>query len=220
MVEVHDTGPGIPKDQQSLIFKEFQRLTTNPPGSTGLGLGLSIVERIGRVLEHAVDLTSIPGRGSVFSVTVPLARPSELAARRAPRRHPKVGQISGCQVLCIDNEPAILDGMEVLLRNWGCHVIKALSIDEAAARARRYPGRLDVVLADFHLDEGTGMDAVQAVRDAVGETVPAVIITADRSPEVKERVRAEGLQMLRKPIRPAALRALMAQANIRSAAAE
>lgn len=219
-VQVHDTGPGIPISKQSLIFKEFQRLDSNPAGSMGLGLGLSIVERIGRVLEHPVELTSHPGRGSVFSVSIPVAKASELLLRRKRQRQPKIGQISGCHVLCIDNEPAILDGMEVLLKGWGCDVVKAQTADDAARIVKDVRGRLDIVLADYHLDRGTGIDAVGAVRKSLGYVVPAVIITADRSPEVQERIRDAGLQVLRKPLKPAALRAIMAQATIRSAAAE
>ncbi len=220
VVQVHDTGPGIPTSKHELIFKEFHRLDSNPTGSIGLGLGLSIVERIGRVLEHPVELTSHLGHGSVFSVTMPIAKASELAIRRGRQRPAKVGQIAGCHVLCIDNEPTILDGMEVLLSGWGCEVYKAQSADQAADLASRTSGRLDIILADFHLDSGTGIDAVSAVRNALGHSIPAVIITADRSPEVQEYIRDGGLQMLRKPLRPAALRAIMAQATIRRAAAE
>jgi len=130
------------------------------------------------------------------------------------------GQIAGCRVLCIDNEPDILDGMETLLSSWGCHVTKAVGLAQAVLELGKHRTELDIILADYHLDDGTGPEAVGALFDKLGYAVPAVIITADRSPEVQERIRSAGLQLLRKPVRPAALRALMAQARIRRAAAE
>ena len=123
-------------------------------------------------------------------------------------------------MLCLDNEPSILEGMEVLLSGWGCNVLKAASSKEAVAQVRASSRRPEIILADYHLDEETGLDAVRAVRDQLGYEVPAVVITADRSREVQELIRSEGLQLLRKPIRPASLRAVMAQSRIRQAAAE
>ncbi|MGE0611140.1 MAG: NahK/ErcS family hybrid sensor histidine kinase/response regulator, partial [Hyphomicrobiales bacterium] len=217
-IQVHDTGPGIPSSQQSLIFKEFQRLASNSAGTRGLGLGLSIVERIGRMLEHPIGLTSKPGRGSAFSVTLPLANESEAKQTEAPAG-PSIGRIAGTCVLCIDNEPTILDGMELLLSSWGCRVVKAVSRSEAMQRLRAGTIAPDIVLADYHLDGDTGVAVVRALREQLGHELAAVIITADRSPEVQELVRGAGLHLLRKPLRPAALRAVMAQSRLRHAAA-
>ncbi len=221
VIEVHDTGPGIPRSKQSLIFKEFQRLSSNSAGTRGLGLGLSIVERIGRVLDHSIGLQSRPGRGSVFSVSLPIAEPVARTERAPSWTGAAISQIAGCSVLCLDNEPAILDGMEVLLTSWGCHVIKATSkqqaVDHACASGAVPP---DLILADYHLDRETGIDAIDALWTALGVSVPAIIITADRSPEVQAAARAQGFQILRKPLKPAALRAVMAQVRIRNTAAE
>ncbi len=217
-VQICDTGPGIPKNKQREIFKEFQRLNTNSVGTHGLGLGLSIVERIGQVLDHDVRLESRNRLGSVFSVVLPVAEPR--AERRASSPRSVAGQIAGCTALCLDNEPAILEGMETLLTGWGCHVLKATGSDEAVAQVRASSRPPEIILADYHLDDETGLDAVRAVRRELGLDVPAVVITADRSREVQETVLAEGLQLLRKPLRPASLRAVMAQSRIRQAAAE
>lgn len=218
-VQVHDTGPGIPKEKQGLIFKEFQRLEANSAGTRGLGLGLSIVERVGRVLHHPISLKSEIGRGSLFSVSIPVAEAAEAEAERTEAREP-AGKIAGMTVLCIDNEAEILDGMESLLSNWGCNVITALTAEAAIERLRESNAVPDLVLADYHLEGDTGLAAIKAVSEALNYDVAAVIISADRSPEVQETVRATGVQMLRKPLRPAALRAVMAQARIRRAAAE
>ncbi|MDH3579911.1 MAG: PAS-domain containing protein, partial [Hyphomicrobiales bacterium] len=218
-VQIHDTGPGIPESKQDLIFEEFQQLDSNSAGTRGLGLGLSIVERIGRVLDHPIDLDSTPGKGSVFSVTLPVADPVRTLAKQPSRRAP-VGDIAGTTVLCIDNEPAILDGMDTLLSNWGCSVITATDSRSAVKAVEAKSTVPDIIVADYHLESETGLSAINAIRDFCNFEVPTVIVTADRSPEVQQKVRDIGLQILRKPIRPAALRAVMAQMRIRRAAAE
>lgn len=217
-VLICDTGPGIPKHKQKLIFKEFQRLATNTVDTHGLGLGLSIVERIGRILDHRIGLESRTGHGSVFSVSLPvtMARPE----RREKTGRAGSRQVSGSLVLCVDNEAAILDGMETLLDGWGCNVLKATDTSEAIDHVRACKRVPDIILADYHLDGDTGLETIRAVRRELNCDVPAVVITADRSREVQELVRDEGLQLLRKPLRPAALRSVMAQSRIRQAAAE
>lgn len=218
-VQVHDTGPGIPREKQGLIFKEFQRLDTNFPGTRGLGLGLSIVERVGRVLKHPITLHSAAGKGSLFSVTIPVADAADADGKPAEIREP-AGKIAGMTVLCIDNEPGILDGMEALLTNWGCEVIAASGTAAALKKLRKKKVVPDLVLADYHLEDETGLTAIKAISEALNYDIDAVIISADRSPEVQEKVRELGMQMLRKPLRPASLRAIMAQVRIRRAAAE
>ncbi len=218
-LQVLDTGPGIPQDKQQLIFKEFQRL--EGPGSNvrGVGLGLSIVERIGKLLDHRITLRSTAGRGSSFAISVPRAEPRVLPrAETGPGQ--QTGNLAGITVLCIDNERAVLAGMEALLTGWGCKVATAPSKlrAEALITSSFSP---DVVLADYHLDSGTGVDAVLAVRAALQREVPAVIITADHTAEVQRLVRGHGFAILRKPLKAAALRALMAQyAPRRASAAE
>ena len=133
---VCDTGPGIPKSKRTLIFKEFQRLEETASTVRGLGLGLSIVERIGKVLGHRIGLQSVPGRGSTFSVELPRAE-ARLAAEPGAIVAPSVGRMAGLTVLCIDNEPAVLRGMQTLLEGWGCSVVTAQSAAEAVAPAAR-----------------------------------------------------------------------------------
>src|SRR5205085_2123814 len=125
----------------------------------GLGLGLAIVERIGKVLEHGIDMQSVPGRGSMFAVELPQAKPKP-AAEIAAAAPPAAGSIAGLNVLCIDNEPDVLDGMQILLDGWGCTTIGAQSAAEAEDRLRAAGVKPDIILADFHLDGGTGLEAV------------------------------------------------------------
>jgi CheY-like chemotaxis protein len=130
------------------------------------------------------------------------------------------GQLAGITALCIDNEPAVLDGMEMLLRGWGCDVIKAPSLALALSAVSEKPVIPNGLLVDYHLDEGNGMEAIAALRGRFGE-LPAILITADRSPGVREMARREGVQVLHKPLKPAALRALLTQWRVlRVAAAE
>jgi len=219
-IDVYDTGLGVPESKQRDIFIEFHRLDQGARIARGLGLGLSIVERIARVLGCAVEVRSRPGRGSRFSVTVPLSRatPVALPTREEPRSEP--GQLAGITALCIDNEPAVLDGMETLLRGWGCEAIKASGLAEALAAVAERPSAPTGFLIDYHLDHGTGIEALRVLRRVCGD-VPAILITADRSPTLREQARMEGAQLLHKPVKPAALRAMLAQWRVlRAVAAE
>jgi Na+/proline symporter/CheY-like chemotaxis protein len=219
-IDVYDTGVGIPESKQRDIFVEFHRLDEGAKIARGLGLGLSIVERVARVLDCRVQVASTAGRGSHFAVTVPqsTAAPVDLPARDDTRVDH--GQLIGTTVVCIDNEPAVLDGMETLLRGWGCDVIKAPDLATALAAIDAGGVTPNGLLIDYHLDQGNGIDAIASLRRHCGD-VPAILITADRSPAVREQARAQGIQVLHKPIKPAALRALLAQWRVlRVAAAE
>jgi Na+/proline symporter/signal transduction histidine kinase len=217
-VQVCDTGPGIPKGKRSIIFKEFQRLEATASSVRGLGLGLSIVERIGKVLDHPVHLESVPGRGSVFSVDLPRVAPSSSALPSEPPAQ-LAGRLSGLRVLCLDNEPAVLQGMQTLLSGWGCSVATARSSEEALQHLGQGTQPPDIILADYHLDDSTGTGAVAALRAASRTQIPAIIITADHSAEVQREVRLKGHALLRKPLKAAALRALMHQLTWRRAVA-
>ncbi|MGE3158027.1 MAG: NahK/ErcS family hybrid sensor histidine kinase/response regulator, partial [Xanthobacteraceae bacterium] len=218
-IYVYDTGLGIPHGKKSAIFKEFHRLNDGAKVARGLGLGLSIVERIARVLEHKITVTSILGRGSSFAVDVPVA--PALPSSRQPRivRDADRVQLSGIVVLCIDNDLAILDGMETLLGGWGCRVLKAADMASAAAAIVEAKASPDGLLVDYHLDQGNGIEAIVELRRRFGPDLTAILITADRSPRVREEARAHGVQVLNKPVRPAALRALLTQWRVQRVAA-
>ncbi|MBX3537213.1 MAG: hybrid sensor histidine kinase/response regulator [Chelatococcus sp.] len=205
-VEVWDTGPGIPTSQHRIIFREFQRLDAAHM-ARGLGLGLSIVERIARVLDHKVTLRSVPGHGSMFSVELPIADsvPTNLPTRDLAA--PSFGTLENLAVLAIDNEPVVADGMRVLFSSWGCRIATACGLPEAETLVDG--GFMpDVLVADYHLDDGEGIAAILALRQKLGRALPAVLVTADRSPEVRERARAADIHVLEKPLKPAAIRAL------------
>jgi len=212
-IEVWDNGPGIPRDKLAEIFQEFRRLDTpvTKGRDRGMGLGLAIVDRVARMLEHPITVRSEPGRGSVFAVTVPLGvrcravRPASAAAAR-----PLTDRLAGTSVLVLDNEPAVVAGMEALLRGWSCAVVSATNGDQALALLSGMPKPPDLLIADYHLDDGVlGVDEVARLRAACGRILPAVIVTANRTPELADEAKAAGCLVLNKPVKPAQLRAVM-----------
>jgi len=221
-LEVWDTGVGIPEDQQKIVFQEFTRLGSAQQTAAGLGLGLSIVERLGRVLDHPVNLRSNPGSGSVFSVDIPRVARNQIAEQpKPPRRLPRKEAMGGTIVVAIDNDPRILDGMRVLLKQWQCTAVCARSSAEAIQLLDELEVPPNVVLADYHLGEQeNGLDAVATLRARFGDEVPAILITADRTTEVRDRANEENIYILHKPVKPASLRALLSQARVASTAAE
>ncbi len=219
-IEVHDTGPGIAEHHRAVIFQEFERLGQDKGMEPGLGLGLSIVERVARMMQHPLLLTSKPGKGSCFAITVPTAPLSELAVRPADKLSRRANRIGGLGILVIDNKPQILEAMQALLGGWEARVITARSVEEALARFAAEAADVDVILADYHLNRDDGLDLIDRLRTMAGRTVPAILITADRSRLVQDRAGERGVQYLRKPVRPAALRAALAQFAAQAQAAE
>ncbi|MFB9266298.1 NahK/ErcS family hybrid sensor histidine kinase/response regulator [Bradyrhizobium erythrophlei] len=202
-IEVWDTGVGIADADRSRIFEEFQRLA--PGTDKGLGLGLAIVDRVSRLLGHTVDVRSRPGRGSCFAVTVPLASGPGTAPRRERAAATPLPAEQPLTIMCLDNDATILQGLAALLGGWGHHVVTAT--DHAAAMAAAAASRPDVVLLDHHLDgDRSGLDFLDDLRRVSTGNVCALLITGDRSEEVRNAARARGCEILLKPIKPAALR--------------
>jgi CheY-like chemotaxis protein len=218
-IDVHDTGLGIPASKKQAIFQEFHRLDRGAKVARGLGLGLSIVERIARVLDHKLSLISAVGRGSQFSVEVPLSATIPVSQPQHQARELDRVRLSGVTVLCLDNDLAILDGMESLLGGWGCRVFKAPDLAEAVSVITQAKVLPDGLLVDYHLDDGDGIEAIRQLRRRFGAELTAILITADRSRRVREDARANDIQVLNKPLKPAALRALLTQWRVQRVAA-
>lgn len=211
-IQVFDSGIGIPQDKLDDIFEEFHRLTSVEGGDKGYGLGLSIVRRISRLLHHPVQVQSRLGQGSMFSVLVPIANDVTDVVRLDRRSMPTPSNIAGTCVLVVDNDRDILDGMRSLLDTWHCQVIAVPDEKSAIETLDRTGGRPDILLADYHLDNGrVGTDLISAVRHRLGIDIPAAVITADRNMEVQQLVQLlPAVSLLMKPIKPARLRALIA----------
>lgn len=206
-LSVTDTGPGIPLDKQELIFEEFLRLNS-PSRTPGKGLGLAIVKRASDMLKHPIALRSEPGRGSCFSITLPLGQEVRDAEEQR-HRHGREGSVKGLSILIIDNDRQIQIGMQTLLSGWGCEVTTADSFDSAASQ---FAGEAlpDIIIIDYHLDDGqTGDVVVEQLHAHFGTAVPTVMISADRSEMLKYRLEAMAMPLLNKPVKPAQLRALL-----------
>jgi signal transduction histidine kinase len=198
-VEVWDTGPGIAVEEQQLIFQEFRRGST--AGGQGLGLGLSIAQRMAGLLGHPLGLRSWPGRGSVFHLGLPLAR----AAVRLPPLADSPQQLSAGRALVLDNEPTALAALSHLLTSWGWLVHSARNAEQALAA----PWRADLHILDFHLDGGqTGLEVWRQLQ-ARHADVPTVMLTADRDGELRQRLLDAGIGVLYKPLKPLALRQVL-----------
>lgn len=210
-IQVLDTGPGIAEQDRQRIFEEFERAGAAAHRDTegGLGLGLSIVRRISRLLGHELELRSVPGRGSGFSLAVPVAPAQAELVEGGEVEESLQSELAGLTVLCVDNEAAIRGGMQSLLAQWQCRVYTAASLGDALSQ---WPLDTppDIVLADYHLDHGeTGLELLQALNYHWGQALPAIVISADNSDALREEVAAAGHRFLAKPVKPAALRGLM-----------
>jgi len=214
-IEVRDTGPGIDPALHRAIFDEFRRLEPGGDRGQGMGLGLSIVDRTARMLGHAVTLRSEPGRGACFSVTVPLAPGHVASAVEATPAAPAA--LQGMVVLCVDDDARVLAGLAAMLDGWGCRTLLADGVEAALAVIGEGPP--EAVLVDFQLGRGLdGLALLEALTPHLPPCVPAAILTASRSAEVLDRVRAAGVPLLPKPVRPAALRRFLSGARLRAPA--
>ncbi|WP_158625894.1 ATP-binding response regulator [Arsenicitalea aurantiaca] len=205
-LDIIDTGIGFNRDQHALIFAEFSRLEQGARMAQGLGLGLSIVRRIVAALSLGLELDSVEGRGSRFSIFLPLTRTRVEASPGAQRTEP-LSNIAGIKVLCVDNEKPVIDAMEGLISGWGCDVRTARSLRDIDKQGLLLGWLPDLVLMDYHLDQTSGLDAIEWLRHNVGGHLPAALVTADRSPAVRLLAEDRGVAVLTKPVKPAALRA-------------
>jgi len=207
VLTVGDTGPGIAEQHRKIIFREFRRLDDRASGARGLGLGLSIVERIGRLLGAQVKLRSKVGKGSAFSVTLARAQPETVTKPASAKV--AANDMAGALVVCIDNEPAIVEGMATLLTSWGCQCVIGSDTKEVMHELDALGRDPVAVVADYHLDNGTGDVAIARLQQRFGASLSGIIITADHSTETERSIRDQGLHLLRKPVKAAALRALL-----------
>jgi two-component system, sensor histidine kinase len=215
-IEVWDTGPGIPPDKFDEIFEEFRQLESSGNGhDRGLGLGLAIVKRAARTLDLPIDVRSRLGLGSVFSVTVPITAPvghKQPATEGRAAGYAAPGRFANPILLVIDDQRSILDGMRAMLEGWGCTAAVAASGAEAIDLLDGLDQPPDLVIADYHLAAGTtGITEICRIRQVLGRTVPGIIITANNTPTVQALVKQHGLSLLKKPLNPAQLRALLQQ---------
>ncbi|HRO25827.1 MAG TPA: PAS-domain containing protein [Luteimonas sp.] len=217
-IEVHDQGPGIPEPLQCEIFEEFRRLDDGNGGDRAAGLGLAIVERIGRLLDHRIGLHSRPGHGSAFRVTVPLADTAAVLAPPPPSPVEPAQQddspLRGCVVWCVDDDPRVCEATRTLLQRWGCDV--PFGDGPRAALAAADPAQApQILLLDLRMGDMDGPALYQDLCVRWGQAPPVILVTAERDEALQREVAERGWGFLAKPVRAPALRALMSQMLLR-----
>jgi two-component system, sensor histidine kinase len=210
-IEVWDTGVGIAENEHERVFDEFyQAGGLDRDGKKGLGLGLATVRRLAQLLHHPLGLRSVPGRGSVFSIVVPLGQKAQIkAAASGPQRSASTG-FAGKVIAIVDDETPILEAMKTLLEGWGCEVLAEESTDDALAALgdlSRYP---DLIIADYRLGGGkTGFEAIERLREELGEAIPAIVITASTTADDQSAAEQFGYRILHKPVMAEELQRVM-----------
>jgi len=205
-MDVWDSGPGIPHEQQRHVFGEFYQLA-GPDRRAGLGLGLSIVDRLGKLLGHPVALASRPGKGSRFSVLVPLFPAGRATVEAVEPQVRVTNPVTGRLIVVIDDDELVLDGMRGLLQSWGCRVATSASDTAALAQLAQEGGQPDLIISDYRLaNERTGIEAIERLRDVLGAPVPAFLMSGDTGPELLLEASARGYQLVHKPVLPMELR--------------
>ncbi|GEP02767.1 ATP-binding response regulator [Methylobacterium oxalidis] len=211
-IEVVDTGRGIGEGERDLVFEEFYRGGGGKGGEgrgeePGLGLGLSIVRRMAQALGHPLDLASRPGHGTRMALTLPLG--TEEAAEEI-RAAPIATRLSGARILIVENDQSTADALQRLLRNWDAEVSAYRDLAGVAAGVAAGLVAPDLLILDYHLDDGAcGLDVAAYLRDIAQAPLPVIVTTADYSPEIESAVSGIGAELVHKPIKPAQLRSLL-----------
>jgi histidine kinase len=214
-VEVWDTGPGIPECHWQAIFEEFRRLDDAVEQARGgTGLGLAIVDRIARRLGHNVSVRSRVGRGSMFSLTLPLGDPACVVPAPDASVPQDDSVLHGRTVWCVDDDPRVREATRALLQHWGCQVVTAGGASDGTqlAATSTVP---DLLILDYHFGEQSGPEILRHLCECWNSNPLVILVTAERDPAVEEEARAQGWGFLYKPLRPPSLRALMKQLLVR-----
>jgi len=230
-IEVWDSGPGIAAEHHRRIFLEFQRLDSGgETAERGAGLGLAIVERIAKRLGHRIGLRSWVGRGSVFSVAVPLVRSAATMMSAAVPQAPHPGRaepagtrhhaspLNGARVWSVEDDPRVRQSIQTLLTGWGCEVLLASNGAGALQLAEASSTAPDVLLLDYRLPDGSGPEFVPELFRRWGAEVPVIVLSAERDAAVRESVQARGWGFLAKPVNPSKLRAAVTHMLMKSTA--
>jgi len=209
-IEVWDNGPGIAKDKIKEIFEEFKRLRpAQKTFANGLGLGLSISEKISKVLDHPIKAMSTLGKGSMFSIQVPLIKIDLLPIIN---KHDTLNNanLAGRKVWLIDNNVDICEGMSQLLSGWDCHIITATSLEELKKQVNIYEDTADILIVDYHLDDNeTGISTSKNINEGREVALPVLMITANYSKTLREKVNENNILLLNKPVKPMKLKTSM-----------
>lgn len=211
-IEVWDNGTGIAKDQIKEIFKEFKRLESSHTAfSNGLGLGLAIVDKISKVLEQPIEVKSTLGKGSVFSVKVPLGQITNLLPTYNPLNYMMDSPVlAQSKIWLIDNDASVCAGMSQLLGGWKCEVITAISLKDLKQQVDICHDHADILIVDYNLDDGVnGLDVANEINSLRDQALPVMMITANYSKQLKNEVNNSDILLLNKPVKPMKLKTSM-----------
>jgi CheY-like chemotaxis protein/anti-sigma regulatory factor (Ser/Thr protein kinase) len=212
-IRVSDTGCGIPHNEQKAVFQEFHQLH-NPERdrSKGLGLGLAIVQRSAKLLQHRIGLESEPGKGSTFWIDIDRGSAISNSAVTSTETTTETSMQPAHKpfLVVIDDEVSVLDGTRQLLETWNCEVITAMDLSSALKQLEQHDQKPDAIIADYRLcDNQTGIEAITAIHAHYGTMIPALIVTGDIAAEPLREVSLSGFQVMHKPVAPAKLRAFI-----------
>ncbi len=217
LLQVWDTGPGIRAEERARIFEEFYQVPGAPAVAVeqkkGLGLGLAIVKRLCALMAVPLDLRSEEGRGSVFTVELPLGKGPRTTARSIPGKGPIGITLDGRLIVIVEDEPAVREGLEVLLVGWGATIVSLDSVGAARAWAQVADAGVapSLVIADYRLDNGeTGVAAIGVLRERFGRSVPAIVVTGSSMTGHDKEALEHDFHLLIKPVLPNKLRAMIA----------
>jgi len=207
-IEVWDTGVGVSEDQVENVFEPFVQLTSSEfSANQGLGLGLAIVEGIARLLQAELEVRSWPGQGSCFSISLPIVDKEKLDQTQGS---PKKTDQEVSTILCIDDDPTVLDAMEILVEGWGYNIIAADSLAAAQEKLAASEQKPCLLIVDYRLgDTGNGIEALVALRETLGQSAVAALVTGDTDTSLMEEAKKCGAILLHKPIKPAQLHQLI-----------
>lgn len=210
LIDVVDTGIGIAPEHRDKVFDEFFRVAEQQPAQHSLGLGLNIARRLAEVLGHRILLRSVPGKGSTFTIEVPLGdvRHSSMGETTIDER--LGGEFAGLCCLVLEDDRMLRDALITLLQRWGIQVHILERFDDVPAGLKALPRPPDIIITDFRLRGGVhGTDIVHQINDTLELPCPAIVVTADTGPELISSIRAQGFPVLIKPVSPPSLRVIM-----------
>jgi len=211
-IDICDTGPGIPAEAMDDIFLEFHQLG-NPERDRrkGLGLGLAIVKRLADLLGHRIEVRSVLGRGSRFSITLPLTADEPVAPAPSTQLQSSDSSLRDKRVLVLDDDTAVLDAMRGLLERWGCAVTTCATPEEAEQRCTSSPPP-QLLIVDYRLrHNASGIETIGRLQVLAGQRIPALVITGDTAPDRLREAQRSGYPLLHKPVKPPQLHMVMRQ---------
>lgn len=218
LLQVWDTGPGIAENEQARVFEEFYQVPRGPRTEAhqrkGLGLGLAIVKRLADLIDAPLRLRSQTGRGTVFTLELPIGKRVPQAMTVPSGKGPLGITLDGRLIVVVEDEPAVLTGLDALLKGWGASIAAFDSVASCTAWARATDTALvkpDLLIVDYRLENGaTGVDALAVLRERFGAAVPAIVITGSTMSALDLEAQQKDFHLLIKPVVPNKLRAMIA----------